>query len=324
MKHVHQQLSHMQTFVVVARLMSFTLAAEELCLTQGAISHRIGSLEQALGFKLFIRLTRKLELTPEGGRMLATLSSAFKMINTELDAIRNTELSGELYIGVAPTFGLSWLVPRLADFQRLYPNLNVRLRVKASKLDFQHEPVDLAVYYSDGEHPGFYQVRLFDEWLTPVMSPDYAARLGLAQDPCQLERAGLIHCIEAIDTIEPTHEWSRWLASQQLRLDASRQYTIVNHAEMALSSACHGMGVAMGRLALARPHLERGELIAPFAPIASGLGYDLICPAGQEQRPRYRAFADWLIAQSREENALACRGIRTETRPVPMLTRNER
>jgi LysR family transcriptional regulator, D-serine deaminase activator len=304
MKPTPQQLSHMQTFVVVARLMSFTLASEELCLTQGAISHRIGCLEAALGFKLFVRLTRKLELTEEGERLLATLTHAFRLLDAELDSIRNNELDGELYVGVAPTFALSWLIPRLPDFQRQYPNLNLRLRVKASKLDFEHEPVDMAIYYSNGQHPGFYQARLYEEWLTPVLSPAYAEHLGLSTDAGRLAQANFIHCIEAIDTISPTHEWERWLAAQPLEFDLLSRHTIINHAEMALGAARYAMGVAMGRVSLARPHLERGELIAPLPALPSGLGYDLICPAGLEQRPRYKAFADWLLEQAGSERRL--------------------
>ncbi len=305
MRYSHLQLSHMATFVTVAKSMSFTLASEELCLTQGAISHRISSLEQALGFKLFIRLTRRLELTEEGERLLATLTSAFRLIDEEMDALAHNELSGELYIGIAPTFGLSWLMPRLEDFKACYPNLNLRLRVKASKLDFQHEPVDMAIYYGDGQNPGFYQLRLFDEWLTPALSPHYAEQLNLAANKEHIfAEASLIHCIESLDTLSYTNEWQTWQQKTGFEINFEHQRTIINHAEMAISSARNNMGIMMGRLALIRPHLRTRELITPFPLIKSGLGYDLICPAGLEHRPRYRAFIEWMQKQAAMEQAL--------------------
>ncbi|ELI2741630.1 LysR family transcriptional regulator [Salmonella enterica] len=306
MEHTHLQLNHMATFLVVARSMSFTVASEELYLTQGAISHRINSLETALGFKLFVRMTRKLELTNEGQRLQATLSSVFKTINEEIESIHNNELSGELYVGVAPTFALSWLVPRLPDFQKKYPHLDIRLRVKASKLDFKHEPVDLAIYYGTGQNAGFYQKRLYDEYLTPVMCPVYANELSIygCEDIQRLSEARLVHCIEGIDTISPRYEWEFWLKQTGVEIPFKRQQTIINHAEMAISAARHGMGVAMGRVSLARPYLNEKILIAPFQFINSGFGYDVICPAGLENRPRYKAFMEWLVLEAERERSL--------------------
>ncbi|MBF4377119.1 LysR substrate-binding domain-containing protein, partial [Vibrio anguillarum] len=92
----------------------------------------------------------------------------------EIEDIRFNELRGELYLGAAPTFAHAWLVPRLAEFQTMYPHLDVKIRVKASKLDFQNQPVDLAIYYGDNTHADFYHYRLFDEYLTPVCTPEYA------------------------------------------------------------------------------------------------------------------------------------------------------
>lgn len=292
-------LSNMHTFSVVARLLSFTKAAEELCLTQGAVSHRIKNLEKELGFSVFVRLTRRLQLTREGARLLATLNHSFAEIFSELDDIRFNELRGELYIGASPTFALAWLMPRLPSFQKLYPNLNVKIRIKASKLDFKHEPVDLAIYYGNETHPDLHSQRLFCERLVPVCTPEYALQFALAEDIKNLREVTFIHCIESLESISPTHEWSTWLKANAADLESERRQYQFNHSEMAILAARQGMGVAMGRAKLIQAHIESGELITPFASVDAGLGYDLICSKGQESRPKYQAFLNWISEQNR-------------------------
>lgn len=140
-------LALLQTFEVTARHLSFTLAAHEMNLTQGAVSHRIRRLEMHIGFRLFIRMTRKLALTEEGKRLLATLSHSLRAINDEIEDIRDQDLRGTLHIGIAPTLAHLWLMPRLPRFQTQWPGLNLQFRVRAGVMDFNEERVDLAIYY---------------------------------------------------------------------------------------------------------------------------------------------------------------------------------
>ncbi|WP_432467877.1 LysR substrate-binding domain-containing protein [Agarivorans sp. Z349TD_8] len=307
-------LTNMYTFSIAAKFLSFTKAAEELFITQGAVSQRIKSLEQQLGFSLFVRLTRRLELTEEGGRLLHALSQSFDVIFSEIEDIKFNELRGELYVGVAPTFAQSWLLPRLAKFQNLYPNLNVKIRVKASRLDFQHEPVDLAIYYGEKSYPEFYSCRLFEEMLTPVCSPTYYRKLfgehghQSSTIASQLTKATFIHCSESLEADEPNREWRLWLKAQpedslQTLKVLERTY-IFNHSEMAMTAAKNEMGIAMARESLVTKSLQTGELIAPFQRVHAGRGYDLICLNGQEHRPRIAAFIDWLKQQSRADTVL--------------------
>lgn len=301
MDNKQAMLANMHTFSVVARFLSFTKAGEELCLTQGAVSHRIKNLEKQLGFLLFVRLTRRLQLTAEGARLLATLNDAFGQIYSELDDIRFNELRGELYIGASPSFALAWLMPRLPSFQKLYPNLNVKIRIKASKLDFKYEPVDLAIYYGDEYNPDLHCQRLFSEKLVPVCTPAYAQQFALENGIKQLKDVTFIHCIESLETISPTHEWSTWLKAHALELDTERKQYVFNHGEMAIAAARQGMGVAIGRVEIIQPHIDSGELIAPFPAVDSGLGYDLMCANGQEFRPKYQAFLNWVLTQNNNQ-----------------------
>lgn len=294
MEHKQNLLTHLYTFSVVAKFLSFTLAAEELCLTQGAVSQRIKKLEEELGFKLFIRLTRKLELTEEGKRILTTLTYSLDNVFAEIEDIRFNELRGELYLGVAPTFAQSWLVPRFSEFQSLYPHLDVKIRVKASKLDFQNQPVDLAIYYGDNTHADFYHYRLFDEYLLPVCTPEYAARLGLLDDDSRLHEACFLHCTESLEFLSPLAEWQHWLKQTGRDTDLLQRKYVFNHEELTMVAARQSMGIAMGRYHLIKPYLDSGELIAPFERVPSGFGYDLICPKGHEIRPRFSAFSQWI------------------------------
>ena len=304
MDRKQQLVANMHTFSVAAKFLSFTKAAEELCITQGAVSQRIKSLEEQLGFSLFVRKTRHLELTAEGERLLQAVTQSFDVIFSEIEDIKFNELRGELYIGAAPTFAQSWLLPRLPKFQALYPNLNVKLRVKASRLDFQHEPVDLAIYYSEGNHPEFYSFRLFEEMLTPVCSHSYYQKLfggrghQTPEFESKLSQATFIHCSESLEASEPNREWQLWLESQSnsslKTLNVMDRTYVFNHSDMAMIAAKNGMGIAMARESLVANSLESGELVAPFERVSSGRGYDLICLNSQQHRPRIAAFIEWL------------------------------
>ncbi|MCE0496112.1 LysR substrate-binding domain-containing protein [Vibrio salinus] len=292
-------IANLYSFSVAAKFLSFTLAAEELCLTQGAVSQRIKKLEQELGFKLFVRLTRKLELTEEGKRILGVLNTSLDTVFSEIEDIRFNELRGELYIGIAPTFAHLWLMPRLASFQSRYPNLNVKIRVKASKLDFQNQPVDLAIYYGDATHADFYHQRLFDETLVPVCTPQYARSLNLNTGDKQLSEACFLHCTESLEFLSPQAEWQTWLKETNRKIDVMSKKYVFNHEELTMLAAKNSMGIAMGRYQLIKPYLDSGELIAPLETVDSGLGYDLICPKGHEVRPRFNAFSLWINEQLR-------------------------
>lgn len=284
-------LANMHSFSVAARYLSFTQAAKELNLTQGAVSHRIKNLEKQLGFKLFIRLTRKMELTPEGERLLVTLNQSIDNIYSELEDIRCNELSGELYIGTSPGFASGWLVPRLASFQALYPNLNIRLLVRENQIDFQYEPIDLAIYYSDGCYPDCYSQRLFDVQRIPVCTPEYAERYDLlGKGIAALSKVNFIHG-GANSTI-----WKRWLKEMGADIDCSQRCYVFNQSELDIMAARRSIGIAMGRRSFVSQYLASGELIAPFpeVDIDSGMGYDLVCPEGLQHRPKFQAFAAWV------------------------------
>ncbi|MCF7503609.1 MULTISPECIES: LysR substrate-binding domain-containing protein [Vibrio] len=285
-----QTLSLLHTFSVAAKHLSFTLAADELFLTQGGVSHRIKKLEQQLKFNLFVRKTRKLELTPEGQRVLSMLSVSFESIFSELMDIQTGELSGELYIATSPYFASSWLMPRLPEFRRLYPNLSIKLQTKQNQSDFQFEPYDVAIFYSEGHYPNHYSERLFSGIRMPVCSPEYAKRFNLEKGLQQLDSVQFIHSGDVT-------AWQRWLEAAQSEVDCTLKCDYYSDNRIAMDAARLSMGVALGRLEFATTQIEQGGLVAPFMSIESGKGYDLVCPKGMEQRTKFQVFTQWVKQQ---------------------------
>ncbi|MCS2163111.1 LysR substrate-binding domain-containing protein [Scandinavium sp. H11S7] len=290
-------LALLQSFEVAARHMSFTLAAKELNLTQGAMSHRIRLLENYLGFRLFIRMTRKLLLTEEGERLLATLSLSLRAIGDEIEDIRSQSLRGTLHIGVAPTFAQNWLMKRLPEFQTLWPGINLTIKVRAGVMEFHDERVDLAIYYGASRYADLHQERLFDEQLIPVCSPEYARRKGVTQ-MCDLQEGCYIHASESTDSQQSFSEWRIWCEYHGLDIPYRKQHYSFNHYQMAIQAAESGIGVLMGRKLLIQPLLDSGRLVAlSELTIASGMGYDLIYPKENSDRIRFKAFIEFLRQQ---------------------------
>ncbi|WP_047043240.1 LysR substrate-binding domain-containing protein [Vibrio mexicanus] len=286
-----QLLSLLHTFSVAAKHLSFTLAADELFLTQGGVSHRIKKLEGLLRFNLFIRKTRKLELTAEGKRVLVMLNSSFDSIFSELVDIQTGELSGELYIATSPYFASAWLMPRLASFRAQYPNLAVKLQTKQNQNDFQFDPYDVAIFYSSGQYPNHFSQRLFEGTRTPVCSPDYAKLLELDNNPESLAQANFIHSGD-------TSAWHFWLDQVGMKADCEQRSDLYSDNLLAVEAAIHSMGVALGRLEFVKPMIDSGSLVAPFPSISSGKGYDLVCPKGMETRTKFQVFNEWAMGQA--------------------------
>ena len=281
-------LRNLHTFNLVAKTMSFTLAAQELHLTQGAISHRIKVLEQELGFSLFVRGTRKLELTSEGYRFQSTLSKSLRNIFSEIDEINATEMEGELNIATSSGFASGWLVPRLADFKAKYPKFNVNLFAHEEQQDFEHNDVEVAIYFDSKERTNVYRKRLLGEKYIPICSPKYAKQHNLYQGGLEsLKHINFIHA-------KGSNSWQRWMDYMNLDIDIYKQYYGVSHREMGFLAAENHLGVPMGRCHVVKDAIESGVLVTPYPSLETSSGYDLLCPIGTENRPKIRTFINWV------------------------------
>ncbi len=273
--------------------MSFTRAAELLCLTQSAVSHRIKNLEEALGVQLFIRQPRKLVLTEEGKRLKEVVAHNFGDIANEIRDLKTQELSGDLNVSVPPTFAQRWMLPRLKGFIDRYPALRFHLRTRNELVDFQTESYDCAIYFGDGKYTGLNTVKLMSESMLPVCSHEYAVAHGLYGNPTKLANCMLLHDAAPWARAGRTDEWQYWARQNGVPLPAAG--CTFDRADLALQAAERGIGVAIGRESFIAEQLKTGRLVAPFTlPVASPLNYYLVCRREMASSPRVKAFIDWL------------------------------
>jgi len=287
-------LAGLEAFEAVARHRSFTRAAEELHVTQSAISHRVRALEAQLGATLFTRVGRRVELTEEGRALAEETNAAFALLRQGIARLERKKQTSALTVSCSPSFAIRWLVPHLPSFRARHPELDVRIAADDRLIDPGRDGIDACIRYGAGRYPGLSHTRLSLERITPVCSP--ALRLRKVED---LAKHVLLH-----DEVLRDHPgrvgWHRWLeAAGARRVDPDRGPRF-SHAHMAIEAAIAGQGVALGRTTLVRRDLAEGRLVAPFAlELESALAYWLLTPGGRSPAPAVRAFRGWLLEQIR-------------------------
>ncbi|SCC70703.1 DNA-binding transcriptional regulator DsdC [Acinetobacter albensis] len=294
------QLSKLYTFEVAARHESFALAAEELFLTPSAVSHQINVLEKELNIKLFLRLHRKVQLTPEGNRVFWALQSSLDHLNTEIKAIQNQALAGSLTIYARPSIAQCWLVPKLSDFIQRYPFILLSILTGNENVNFQRTGVDLALYFDN--QPSFqlnYQY-LMDEYIIPVCSPEYAEKFNLMNTVENLKHCTLLHDCQAWSNGTGTDEWNSWAAHFNVDLDTSLGISF-DRSDLALIAAKNNLGITMGRKRLVQKDIENGELVMPFQEMYLRCDqHYYIASLKDRQWPKIDAFIEWLTVQSKD------------------------
>lgn len=277
----------LEAFEAAARQQSFVKAADELCVTQSAISHRIKQLEDDLGVRLFLRLNRNIVLTPPGEAYLSGVRAALADIERATRAIAHGARH-ELRVSVAPAIGSKWLVSRLADFQRQYPAVDLILSTSTQLGTIRSGEVDIGVRYGDGQWPGLTSFKMSDEVLVTVCSPAYPASVGGLDEPGHLVRATLLH--------HPLLPWRPWLEAAGIDWQEPAGGVRFDDAVMMIEAAAAGHGVALCPRRLVEPHLAAGGLIQTFAVEALDRGYYVLLSPAARSRPWAMAFVDWLLA----------------------------
>lgn len=285
-------LNALKSFEAAARLESFTRAAEELCVTQGAISHQIKALEAALGIKLFHRERQRLIVTDAGREYLAVLRDALDRIAFGTERLVRRQRSGLLTVSTSPDFAAKWLVHRLGRFSQAHPDIELRISGSLHHVDFAREEVDLAVRHGDGNWPGLHAVRLAAEQLFAVCSAKLATGRRRLRKPEDLLKVPLLHLDERKD-------WSRWLEAAGVVGAELPRGTVLNQASMVIDAAIDGQGVGLARTLLAARDLIDGRLIRPFAvALRLSKSYWIVCPKAAATLPKIVLFRDWLIAEA--------------------------
>ncbi|AQV93907.1 colanic acid biosynthesis glycosyltransferase WcaA [Cupriavidus necator] len=290
------QFANLHTFLVAARHLSFARAADELCLTASAVSHRIGRLESALSIKLFVRLTRQVRLTEEGERIFRILQNAVGDLSEALQQSSQADIAGAIVLYARPSVAQCWLVPRLADFARRYPLVSVDLRVGNESVDFRTRNIDLALYYASGDFPGLTGLKLMEEQMAPVCSPEYAKRHRLVDRPGNLQHCTLLHDSLAWENASHDAEWRLWARQHGMEASLPTRHFTFDSSNLSVIAAMNHAGIAIGRQRLVQERVSRGELVLPLGDFSRCGHYDyyLVHPPLDPVPRRLLVFMDWL------------------------------
>lgn len=288
-------LRSLQIFEAAARHLSFSLAANELSLTQGAVSHQIRALEAWLDRGLFQRVGRTMHLTAEGERLYASVHAGLACFTKGITALRADGLHRVLNVSATPSIAAGWLVPRLADFYRRHPELDINLRATNALVDFGRENVDLALRYGSGHWPGLRAEKLLSVDLFPVCSPRY--RNGrLPRSAAELPAAMLLHYTYGTS-------WEEWLESAGVKLEAPLRGPRFDDYLLAVQAARDGQGILLGRDALVAQELASARLVRVLQdqPAQKVFDYFIVYRDSTPPSPTVEAFRDWLLEQAADQ-----------------------
>lgn len=291
-------LNALRAFEAAGRFQNLSRAAEELHVTQGAVSRQVKLLEERLGVPLFRRRPQGLELTAAGGRLLPELSAAFERIARAVSHVQDD--NHEVRVISAATIGIRWLTPHLPRFQEQYPGLRVSIGLfRRSWDEFFDGGFDLAIACSSEAPPpalGLKADLIRRELLTPVCSPSLPLTHAPLQKPADLRRHVLLH------PYSDRNDWRLWLGAAGIDdVDIGGGQTF-DTMEMAIQAAVGGLGVAMADLCLYQVEVDAGQLLAPFdLTVSDGTGYYLCYRHDSLDHAKITAFRDWLLKEAAAE-----------------------
>jgi len=290
-------LTGLNTFSIAARHLSFTKAAEELHLTQGAVSQQIRQLEERLKFSLFTRHHRRLELTVAGARLAVQLNHSFNEISGLISELQEEESSNILSVSVMPSFATKWLIPRLGSLQETYPDLQLRIQANDREVSFQRDRIDVAIVHSHVHNAKSHLVPLMKDKVFPVCSPAFLKQRGLTHAN-QLADVPLLNDDSEWRFSSPYAEWERWLQLANAKGVKPSRGISFNRGDLAVQAAIAGQGVALGRTPLVMDDIQHGRLVKPFDDILDeNHAYVFACPEAQYQREPVQQLLKWLVAE---------------------------
>ena len=295
-------LNALRAFEAAARHLNFSRAADELSVTPGAVSQQIQNLEDYVGAALFKRTPRGLLLTDAAQTALPALREAFDRL-AEAASLLTAAVDGRrLTLTAPPSFAAKWLVPRLGRFEEAHPQVDVWLSADMDLVDFATGDVDLAVRYGGGAYPGLESVRLMQETVIPVMSPDLLAANPLAS-PADLAHHVLLHD-GSPDADDSCPDWLMWLTARGVKgVDGTRGPRF-NQSSLVIEAAMAGRGVALAKRTLAQDDLDAGRLVAPMAITTSvDFAYYVLHPKSKGRLPQVKAFVTWIVGEAAAHDA---------------------
>jgi LysR family glycine cleavage system transcriptional activator len=287
-------LNALRAFVTIARHRNLKAAASELFVTPSALSHQIRGLEETLEVRLFDRSPTGLTLTPAGESLLPQLAEGFELIDRAIIQLQRRRHHDELLsISMLSTFAMRWFIPRLSSFQRLHPEIEVRISTSVSLVDFAREDIDCAIRSGNGDWPGLHTVYLFSETLAPVCSPKLLSDGAPLQKPEDLVRHTLLQA-----RLRPD-DWHIWLHAAGAGDISPAHELEFETRNFAIQAAVDGVGIAIVDPSLVGEELRAGKLVMPFEhTLTQDNAYYFVCPQENRGLPRIQALENWLLKQA--------------------------
>lgn len=282
-------LNALRAFVAAAKHGNLKKAADDLFVTPSALSHQIKNLEESLDVKLFNRSKAGLSLTQSGELIHADLAAAFEQINQTLSKLGQQNQEELLNVSMLSTFAMRWFIPRLSDFQKQHPEIEVRISTSIIQVDFSREDIDCAIRSGRGSWEGLHAEYLFTETFTPVCSPELAESM---KGPEDLEKQTLLHA-----RLRPD-DWQVWLGAVGAGEIQPQHEQVFETRNFAIQAAADGVGVAIIDPSLVAEEIKAGRLVIPFPQtLADESAYYLVYPKKNRSLPRIQVFQTWLLEQ---------------------------
>jgi len=299
-------LTNLRAFEAVARTLNFGVAAEELHVTQSAVSRQIKGLEDELGAQLFVRGTRHVQVSPDGQTLLRAVEPLLAKLDASVQNIRRARGRQRVSVTTFASFGSLWLLPRIEAFQRSHADIDIRVSAHDALADLDQDPeLDLALRYCSPQQVPAAGQHLFDETLTPALSRSVWERIKAGDAPPLARPADLAHhtLLEEDDDRASSAflSWRHWLSCQGLPTLEPQRWLSLTYTYQQVQAALAGQGIALARLPLVFEALQRGELVEPFGEagrIVSPYSYWMLVGAGSRSRPEVATFAAWVEAEA--------------------------
>jgi LysR family transcriptional regulator, glycine cleavage system transcriptional activator len=300
---------NLRAFEAVARHLSFRVAAEELSITQSAVSRQIQGLEDEVGASLFNRHTRSVELTAAGMALLGATAPALERIDSSVRQIRTNTGRKQVALTTFASFASMWLIPRMEEFQRTHADIDIRIDASDASVDIETADVDMALRYGPPSKMPAHAVRLFGEQLTPLASPWLLKSQPAIQSAADLANFALIEAGDERQTHFDWLSWRRWFEVNQLPQLTPKRWLYVGYASHRTQAALTGQGIVLARTPLVAEQLRSGDLVEPLpqlridSPMAFWLILSPRARSSATVRPEVLAFCDWLKAQAKATRA---------------------
>lgn len=288
-------LNALRAFEVATRHMSFKHAADELCITSAAVSHRIRALEEWLGVKLFNRLTRSLELTKEGEAYAPMIRQAFTLLMDASDTLKQSNEGGDLLISMTMSFASNWLAPRLPRFYERHEAFNLRIEGSDLPTDFMRSNIDVAIRYGEGGYDDLYSQMLFTDLVTPVCTAAVAE--GLCTPADLLSQPRLDYQWSGFNDRDPS--WEKWFKAASVADARLDPVPIFSDEHMVLAQAKAGRGVALVGIVAAADAIQHGDLVRPFPVALENRSYYFVCQTHTAHLDKIAAFQKWITAEAK-------------------------